>query len=141
MNKKYSYKDLTGLEFSKVDAKEFDGTEIIGTCFSQSVPKTKIFPLGMTGVSFVKCNLDNIDVQAGNTQKDCCHRQWKVQNDLEPWIVSGLLDTPVEPLYMELYQELNISINPADSPNEKLDEPITTKKMKEASISEMEIIK
>ena len=137
MNEKYSYKDFTGIEFSKVDVKEFDGTEIIGTCFSQLVPKTKIFPSGMTGVSFVKCNLDNVDVPAGNTQKDGCNRQWKEQNDMELWIVSGLLDTPIEPLSKKMFQELGISIDPADIPNEKMDEPITVKTITEISDQEI----
>ena len=137
MNKKYSYKDFTGLDFSKVDAKEFDNTEIIGTCFSQLEPMTKIFPTGMTGVSFVKCNLDNVDIPAGNTMDACCNRQWKEQNDLELWVVDVALQ-PVEPLSKEMYQDLNISLDPADIPNKKMDKPITATKMAEVSALESE---
>ena len=134
MNKKYSYKDFTGLDFSKVDVKEFDD-EIIGTCFSQSSPMTKIFPPGMTGVSFVKCNLDNVDVPAGNTQKDCCNRQWKEQNDLIPWIVSAITLQPIEPLHKEWYERLGLSTNPADIPTEKMDKDIISKTEEELNVS------
>lgn len=137
INEKYSYKDFTGLDFSKVDAKEFNGTEIIGSCFSQLVPMTKIFPAGMTGVSFVKCNLDNIDVPVGNTMDACCNQHWKEQNDRELWVVDTISLQPIEPLCKQMYQELKISIDPVDIPIEKMDEPITSKEMGKLSVSAM----
>lgn len=131
LNERYSYRDFTGLDFTKIDPKEFDKTIITGTCFSQLLPLTKVFPPGMTGVLFMKCNLDNVDIPVGNTMDACCNRQWKEQNDMELWVVDIALQ-PVEPLSKKMFQDLGISINPANIPVEKMDMPITAKKMEDS---------
>ena len=127
VNEKYSYKDFTGMDFSKVDVKEFNNTEIIGSCFSQEEPFTSIFPDKMTGVKFARCNVDNVNIPVGNTLEKCTNKMIKRQNDLEHWVVDKELK-PIEPLNKEMYQELKISIDPKDIPVIKRDEPITTQK-------------
>lgn len=62
LNEKYSYKDFSFQNFSGVDAKEFNNTEIIGSCFCQSRNEiSDIFPDDMVNVTFINCNLDNVE--------------------------------------------------------------------------------
>ena len=105
INEKYSFKDFSGRDFSNLDPKkEFDNTEIVGSCFYQeNKPLSEIFPALMTGVTFKRCNLDNVKVPAGNTiitedWEKCCNKQIHVQNDLRDWEVDKDLKA-VRPLH------------------------------------------
>lgn len=121
-NKKYSFKDFTGQSFVNVDPQEFNNTEIVGSCFYResslldlSVIKN-IFPIGMTGVTFSRCNLDNVNVPIGNTvSPNCCSRKIKVQNDREDWVLDGT-NKPVEPVAKKLFLQEGKSIDPKDIP-------------------------
>jgi len=124
-NKKHSFKDFTHRKFVNVDAKEFNNSEIVGTCFYQEGdPDQDVFPAGMTGVTFKRCNLDNVKIPAGNfvvTEgwEKCSTRSIKVQNDLEDWILDAE-NKPVEPVSKEFFIEKGISIDPKDIPAEGL---------------------
>lgn len=126
INEKYSYKDFMGQDFASVNASEFNNTEIVGSCFYQEAePETEIFPVGMVGVTFKRCNLDNVKIFPGNTvEGSCCHRKIKVQNDLNDWELDESLK-PVEPIEKKKYIKLGISIDPKDIPATKLDKRIT----------------
>ena len=89
INKKYSYKDLMGKNFSDVDAKDFNNSQIIGSCFYQEgEPDQTIFPKTMEGVVFIKCNLDNVVIPNNNTVEDCSCKRIKFNpDDKEDWIV------------------------------------------------------
>jgi len=117
INQKYSFKDFMGHNFSTANASEFNNTEIVGSCFYQeNKPDAEIFPSGMTGVTFKRCNLDNVKVPAGNTvESDCCNRKIKVQNDLEDWVLDGT-NSPVEPVAKKKFIRLGLSIDPTDIP-------------------------
>ena len=127
MNQKYSYQAYPyhNLSFKDRPASEFNNTVIIGSCFYQEWVEgdTKvvkdIFPDGITGVTFEKCNLDNIYVPSGNKIKDGCHRKLKIQNDLSTWILNDDL-TPKEPLDKKRRVKTGISVKPKDIPNKKL---------------------
>ena len=98
INEKYSYKDFTQQDLSNRSVSEFNNTRIIGTCFFQDFPKSRIFPSGMIGVEFELCNLDNVDIEAGNTVSEkSSNRQMQMQNDSEWWIVDDQ-DRPIEPV-------------------------------------------
>lgn len=125
------------LSFKDKKPEEFNDTEIIGSCFYQEcdfddpVVVKDIFPDGMKGVIFRKCNLDNVLVPLGNTvEADCTHKKIKIQNDLEDWILDNSL-SPIEPMNKAIFIELGISIAPKDIPSEKMEKSITQQKEEE----------
>lgn len=133
-NEKYSYHDFMHLSFKDKKAEEFNDTEIIGSCFYQEcdfddpVVEKDIFPDGMKGVIFRRCNLDNVQVSVANTvELDCTHKKIKIQNDLEDWILDATLK-PIEPMAKEYFIELGISVNPKDIPPTKQSKSITQTK-------------
>ena len=116
MNKEYSHKDFTGQSLSSRPAADFNNSEIIGSCFYQEdEPNTHVFPEGITGVTFKKCNLDNVYIPPGNILENCTNKKIKLQNDMEDWVVANNLK-PIEPLNKEIFQELSLSSDPKDIP-------------------------
>lgn len=80
INEKYSLRDFTNKRMvdEGVTADEINGTIIVGTCFfiESEYWIVNSFPEGMTGVTFDRCNLDNIMVPEGNTiLPNCCNRK------------------------------------------------------------------
>lgn len=127
MNEKYSYKDFTQKSLAHLDASEFNNSEIIGSCFYHETP-TEVFPPDILGVTFTKCNMDNVILPEGNTIVGGCHRMLKLQNDLEDWIIDKD-GNPVEPTNKERFIRLGLSIDPKDIPAEKAAENICTQKI------------
>lgn len=141
-NKKYSYGDFTHQSFVDEPAKDFNDTEIVGSCFYQESaydagslsptppdPRVVIFPASMRGVVFKRCNLDNVIMPAGNTvvatgAEPCCQRRIRVQNDLEDWALAAD-NKPLEPVAKKQFQRLGLSIDPKDIPAEKLEKSVT----------------
>jgi hypothetical protein len=127
-NELYSFKDLHGQVFTDEPAENFSG-DIEGSNFQQDQPNTEVFPPGATG-NLLACNLNNCSIPPGMTVGSSrsiasVNIQHKQMNDLEHWVVdSGTLE-PIEPFGKEVFVELGISIDPADIPVSKLDEPIT----------------
>lgn len=125
-NEKYSNKDFTNQDFTDVDPSEFNNTTIDSSCFyrecrESEAPPFDIFPAGMTGVNFVDCNLDNVNVPPGNTIEGGCNRKIKVQNDLDDWELDGQ-GNPTEPLNKKQRLRDGVSIDPQDIPNEHIRE-------------------
>src|SRR3990167_602993 len=118
LNDDYSFKDFTGrsnLEVSGI---------IYGSCFSQEIPDNHIFPDNMTGVTFIKCNLDNVFIPAGNTIIDCWQRRFKVQNDLNDWLLDKN-NQPTMPTNHKYFTKFNLPMPlPEDIPLIKVDEVI-----------------
>lgn len=133
INEKYSFKDFTHQTFTSVDASEFDNSEIKGSCFYQETAwdadslgasakesRSNVFPPAMTGVTFIRCNLDNCLIPAGNTvDKSCSERRIRVQNDSEDWVLSDVDFKPTEPIDLVRFTEEAKSIDPADIPPTK----------------------
>ncbi len=114
INKKYSYKDFTDKDLTSLPASDFNNSEIVGSCFyQQKAPNTQVFPTGITGVTFRKCNLDNVLIPPGNTVDGGCHRKIKIHNDLEDWIVDDL-GKPIKPVNPSTFNNLGLSIDPKD---------------------------
>lgn len=111
-------------------AKDFDNSEIVGSCFAQEEPFADVFPPAMTGVTFTgNCNLGNCNIPSGNTIIGT-NRHYKEQNDGECWIVDSSLK-PIEPLSPKRYDKFGLSKNPKDLPAEKMEESIIVTAAKE----------
>ena len=138
-NEKYSYKDFADQSFKTVDASEFNNTTIIGSNFWQNDrPHSDIFPNGMTGVVFKRCNLDNVSVPLGNTiDAESCNVQTKIQNDNEYWIVDAQ-EKPIEPQEKERFEALGLSVAVQDIPPVKMTELLTNKKARELNEASIE---
>jgi hypothetical protein len=134
----YSYKDFSYRDFIDDIKVDLSGKVIAGSVFYREQPGSIIFPETMTGVTFVKCNLDNIVIPPGNVLIECENKTWSAQKDGEDWIVDK--GSPVEPVTKDKFIELGISVDPADIPKEKLKEPITSIKNREKE-KEKQIIK
>jgi len=117
LNEKYSYHDFMHQSFTDVPVSEFNNSEIVGSCFYQeNKPNHVIFPSGMTGVTFRKCNLDNVQIPPTCiVQSDCSLRKIRVQNDFEDWVLDNSLK-PVEPVNKKVFLGLGLSVDPADIP-------------------------
>lgn len=127
MNKKYSYKDFTGKTLIGTDLKEWNDTEVIGSCFYNETPNTKVFPDGIKGVKFIKCNLDNVVVPKECTIEGGCHRLIQMQKDGEDWLLDENLN-PVEPMNKNDYVKLGLDISPAAIPTSSVAVPVTASK-------------
>ena len=95
INKNYSFKNFTNQNLKDVDVNELNNTEIYGSCFYQpNQPNSDIFPTGMIGVTFTRCNLDNVNVPVGNTVQGCCTNKRIKQRHLDKldWIVDENLN-------------------------------------------------
>ncbi len=135
-NAKYSGKDFTGQTFLDRDPDEFSNTEIVGTCFAQEAEynanasysgstghvdtSVNVFPPGMHGVTFTRCNLDNCKVPGPPTTIDArsSHRKIRVMNDGEDWVL-GEDNKPSEPVNKRLFAKHGLSVDPADIPAER----------------------
>ena len=135
INEKYSFKNFAAQSFKHLPASEFDNTIIKGSCFAQEIPHEEefaikdIFPDGMTGVTFQRCNLDNVLIPVGNIIEsadgiESTNKKIQRQNDLEDWILDEN-DNPIEPMNKKEYIKLGISTDPKDIPETKLEEPVT----------------
>ena len=133
VNKKYSYKDFSDQSLKKVDVKELNNSEIIGSCFyQQENPDADIFPEGMTGVTFLRCNLDNVLIPDGNTiGEGNTHKKLKTQKDKCTWILFDNTNEPKEPLQKAKFIELGLGFDPLDIPLVEVEENIIQKKEKE----------
>ncbi len=112
----YSHKDFTGQHLSH--RKDMSNQVIIGSCFSQEVPNSQVFPSNMKGTNFINCNLDNCIIPKGNIISGGVARSFQIQNDLEDWVVSKD-GTPLEPVNIEVFKDNNLSIDPLVIPKTK----------------------
>ena len=150
-NDKYSFGDFMGQSLRDVPVKELNDTEIVGSCFYQEdKPDAFVFPDGMKGVTFRRCNLDNVYIPPGNTVvtegwEACCQKRIMVQpptpkakpdKDDPPdgpidWIVDKD-NKPVEPLNKRQFEEEGRSLDPKDIPEHYFIEETLTKAEYEA---------
>jgi len=77
INEKYSFKDYTNQLKNNpgIDLTDANGTTIQGTNFHQDAfPFVDMAAMGLTNITFVDCDLDNIIVPESCTMKGCCNR-------------------------------------------------------------------
>jgi len=119
-------------DFTKLPASEFNGKTIKGSNFEQEIPygvtysRKQIFPAGTTGVTFQRCNLNNVLVPKGNTMIDddgikYTNKKIQEQNDLLTWELDEKTELPVRPLDEKRLIGLGLSVDPKDIPATKQD--------------------
>ena len=107
-----------------VPVEEFNNTTIKGSCFFQAFPleskkePVDIFPDGMTGVTFIACNLDNVWIPPGNTLIDCTNKWIVLKNDGYNWEKDKSTKKPKKPVADFFYDKNGWSKNPKDIPSE-----------------------
>ncbi len=152
INEKYSYGDFTDQSLVDVPAEEFNDTDIVGSCFyQQDEPDSKVFPPSMKGVTFRRCNLDNVEIPSpavgpnGNVvitegPDACCIKRIMVE-PLTPgavhddadyqcgavdWIVDGD-NLPIEPMDKDRFIREGRSQKPEDIPAHHIIQETMTK--------------
>lgn len=127
LNERYSFKDFMNINLRNVPAAELNNTCIKGSNFYQEWQEgdvwleKEIFPSGIRGVEFVRCNLDNVHVPDNNVvSPDSSKRIIRVQNDLEDWKIDKVTEEPTEPIEKERFEREGKSTDPEDIPDEKI---------------------
>lgn len=90
-DEEWSFKNFTNQDLSD---RALSGKVIYSTVFYNEKPNSEIFPPGMKGVIFIKCNMDNLVIPEGNTLIECTQRKFEAQEDGKDW----LLDEDGNPL-------------------------------------------
>jgi len=108
---------------------------VYSSIFYHEEPDYSPFPEGMTGVTFVKCNLDNLIIPPGNTVIECSQKRFKAQNDLNFWEIDEN-NLPTVPIGgTKQWTKFGLSVpDPKDIPAEKVSEPVDLKKLVEAKL-------
>ena len=119
---RYSRRDFTGR--SLVGRKDMDGIAVYGSCFSHETPESEVFPPEVKGLVLVRCNLDNVALPAGATAIDCTRRRFRVQNDLNDWLIDEH-DAPVKPTTWRAFEKRGLPVpSPVGIPAQKVVEPV-----------------
>lgn len=128
-----SFKVFTNFNFSD-SHHDFSGKTICGSSFTQELPDSEIFKKDTEKLRLVYCHVENVVIPEGTELINpdcggvpCWTESFKVQNDLEDWKIDER-GGPLEPVRKDEFQKLGISTDPADIPEEKLEEPITQKR-------------
>lgn len=142
INEKYSYKDFTGQYLTDLPASDFNNSEIIGSCFHiGNKPFSKVFPDGMTGVTFTRCSLSNCIIPLGNTIGEKCQHRWiENRNDMEQWILDDN-GSPIEPLDKKRFEKLGLSTDPKNIPTTKLEVSLTEQKEQDNKQADIDALK
>lgn len=113
INDVYSFKDFTGRAAHVLE--DISGI-VYASCFSNETPDAHIFPDNISGVIFIKCNLDNVFIPVGNTVIDCSQRRFKVQNDGNDWLIDGA-SKPTLPINHKIFTKFGLPMpKPMDIP-------------------------
>lgn len=150
-NAKYSYRDFTGQSLADVPAEELNGTEIVGSCFYQeNESDARIFPSSMKGVTFRRCNLDNVyipnplvgpnaNVVVTEGPDACCTKRIKCFPPPNHEKFKGAVDwevdkngKPLKPMHPKAFEAEGLSTAPADIPTDFIIEETLTKAEYEA---------
>lgn len=82
------------------------------------------FRRDLSGVTFVKCNLDNLVIPEGNTVIQCSQNRFKVQNDRNDWLLDERGDVAI-PMNYRTFEKLDLPMpKPEDIPLEMAEEAI-----------------
>lgn len=80
-----SFKDLTNQYHGLIP----EGTVVYSSSMYSETPGFHAFDTNTHGVTFVKCNLDNVVIPDGNTLINCSTKRFKSQPDGFDWLVDA----------------------------------------------------
>jgi hypothetical protein len=89
-NNELSFKNFVNKIVSNLS---FSDKVIYSSSFYHETPDVHTFPEGMTGVTFINCNLDNCYIPEGNTLVNCSTRRFMANpEDGHDWEVDENLN-------------------------------------------------
>lgn len=120
--------ELSGKIFSNSSLKSHTGFKpgvvIYASDFSWETPNSNPWPDGMTGVTFIKCHLNNLIIPPGNTVIDCSQKRFAAQNDGNDWLIDNN-NNPTLPVNHKIFTKFGLPMpDPADIPVQKSTESI-----------------
>lgn len=118
-----SGRDFTGWDFNDRPEYDFSNKVIYASVFSNETPRSLIFPSKTSGVTFLHCNLDNVELPDASVAVNCSTKSFEVQNDLRDWEIEPLTDVPIKVLNEKYWVSKGISVDPADIPAQKVEVP------------------
>lgn len=137
-DEQWSFKNFTNLNCTGLP----DGITVYASTFYWEQPDYQTFRKDLSGVTFIKCNLDNLIIPEGNTVIDCSQKRFCCQNDGNDWEIDKD-DLPVIPICGEkIFLKYGLPVpKPEDIPLVKVEKAIDLMakavEIKEASIIEI----
>jgi len=134
----WSFKNFTNLNCPDLP----DGITVYASSFYWEQPDCHTFRDDLKGVTFIKCNLDNLIIPPGNVVIDCHTRKFKCQNDGHDWCLDEK-DNPVKLLCGDKpFVKFGLPIpTPADIPAEKVEKAVDYRALMEAKKIALEAVK
>lgn len=114
----WSFKNFSNLDLHHLI--RLHDVVIYESSFYWERPDSEPFPSWATGITFVKCNLDNIVIPPDAIVIDCTTRRFEVQNDLRDWEIDENGD-PIKVMGEKAWIKQGYSVDPADIPDEPLE--------------------
>ena len=120
-DEQWSFKNFTNLNCPDLP----DGITVYASSFYWEQPDYHTFRDDLKGVTFIKCNLDNIYIPPGNTVIDCHCRRFCCQADGNDWVLDKA-NKPTIPLMGEkVFKKFGLPVpRPEDIPSKLVDEAI-----------------
>ena len=117
INQLHSFKNYTNVSLKHLDASEFSNTKIKNTCFYQELKEGEtdlkdIFPDGVTGLSFMCCNLDNVLIPKDTILEASQNRLIVKQLDEDDWVLDKTTKAVIEPANRKLFELQAKNIDP-----------------------------
>ena len=121
INEEWSFKNFSNRPVPDIPS----NITVYCTQFYHEIPDSFTFPATMTGVRFVKCNLDNVIVPAENVITECSQKRFRVQNDGNDWEINEF-NKPVKYLGGDKqFVKRGLPVpDPKDIPLEKVEQAI-----------------
>ena len=140
-DEKWSFRNFTNLNCPDLP----DDIVVYASSFYWEQPDYETFRKDLKGVTFIKCNLDNLHIPLGNTVIDCHCRRFCCQNDGHDWCIDDK-DKPVKLLCGDK-QFLKRGLpcpTPADIPLERVEKAVDYRVLmaaKKIALAELEVMK
>lgn len=119
VDEELSFKIFTNWDLKEHPELDLNGKIIYASSFYNETPDADILPTGLSGATFIKCDLNNVIVPGDNTIIDCTQERIEVMNDLRSWVTDPE-GNAVKVLDEEYWQAKGVSIDPRTIPDKKI---------------------